>query len=103
MVAVTPRRGTTHAPAAPDVGSPRVTELPAGATLDGVRRLWGAWVRTDPEGSGSFDGLGRNVPLARLKPNAGSAAGGARGGAGGRGARGGGRGGNYGNADGTPH
>ncbi len=80
--------------------------LPPGATLEGVRRLEGAWVRTDPEGSGSFDGLGRNVPPAHLKPGAAGAGGAARGG---RGARGGGapggRGGNagYGNADGTPH
>ena len=54
------------------------------------RRLEGAWVRTDPEGSGSFGGLGANIPAAHLKPGV-SMGGGGRGGRGGAG--GGGRGG----------
>jgi hypothetical protein len=49
------------------------------------QRLEGAWVRTDPEGSGSFGGLGSNIPAARLKPGVSAA--------GGRGNRGGGAGG----------
>jgi len=53
------------------------------------RRLEGAWVRTDPDGSGSFGGLGSNIVPARLKPGV-SMAGAGRGGraGGGRGARG---------------
>jgi hypothetical protein len=53
-------------------------------------QLEGAWVRTDPNGSGSFDGLGQNIPPARLKPGAETAGGRGRGGFGrGRGGRGG--------------
>ena len=66
------------------------------------KRLEGAWVRTDPDGAGSFGGLGASIPPARLK--AGVAAGG-RGGRGG-GAPGGGRGPGRGapaSADTTPH
>ena len=54
------------------------------------RRLEGAWVRTDPDGAGSFGGLGSNIPAAHLKPGV-SMAGGGRGGRGG--GPGGGRGG----------
>jgi hypothetical protein len=53
------------------------------------KRLEGAWVRTDPDGSGSFGGLGSSIAPARLKPGVtmpGAGQGG-RGGAG-RGARG---------------
>jgi len=63
------------------------------------QRLEGAWVRTDPEGSGSFGGLGSNIPPARLKP--GVSVGGGRGGRGGAG--GGGRGAPAAPADATPH
>ena len=53
-------------------------------------QLEGAWVRTDPDGSGSFGGLGSNIPAARLKP--GAAAMGGRAGGRGAGARGAGAG-----------
>lgn len=57
------------------------------------KRLEGAWVRTDPDGAGSFGGLGASIPPARLKPGVSMAGGrGGRGGGapgGGRGARGG--------------
>jgi hypothetical protein len=85
------------------------TALPPGATLEAVKLLEGAWVRTDPDGSGSFGGLGKNIPPAKLKAT--SNAGGA--GAGGRGGRGGGQGGRaagggngapgYGDPNGAPH
>jgi hypothetical protein len=52
-------------------------------------RLEGAWVRTDPDGSDSFGGLGRNIPAARIKPGVSAAGGGGRG-RGGRGGRAGG-------------
>lgn len=61
---------------------------PAGPNL----RIEGDWVRTDPEGSDSFDGLAANYPKAELKPEF-AAAQAARGGGGGRGGPGGGRGG----------
>jgi hypothetical protein len=48
-------------------------------------RVEGDWVRTDPEGSGSFDGLAAQFPTAELTP-AGVEARGAGGGRGGRGA-----------------
>src|ERR1051326_419113 len=49
-------------------------------------RLEGDWVRIDPDGAGSFDGLGASIPPAQLLPGVG--------GTGGRGGRGrGGRGG----------
>jgi hypothetical protein len=63
--------------------------LVAGASSPGQDRsgrIEGAWVRTDPEGSGSFGGLAANFPQAVLTPEAA----GARGGGGGRGGRGGG-------------
>lgn len=46
------------------------------------KRLEGAWVRTDPNGSGSFDGLGSSITPARLKPGV-AMGGGRRGGRGG--------------------
>jgi hypothetical protein len=54
-------------------------------------RVEGDWVRTDPEGSGSFDGLAAQFPPAELTPAGVEArgAGGGRGGRGGGGARGG--------------
>jgi hypothetical protein len=63
-----------------------IQEAPSAAA-----QLEGAWVRTDPHGSGSFGGLGANIPPARLKPgaSAGGARGGRAGGAGGRAAGGG--------------
>ncbi len=48
--------------------------------------LEGDWVRIDPDGAGSFDGLGASIPPAQLLP--GVSAGGGRGGRG-RGGRGG--------------
>ena len=48
-------------------------------------RLEGDWVRIDPDGAGSFDGLGASIPPARLLPGV---SGGSRGGRG-RGGRGG--------------
>jgi|RhiMethySRZTD1v2_1073278.scaffolds.fasta_scaffold09241_6 hypothetical protein len=68
-----------------------VLTLAAGArqaTPSSWQRLEGAWVRTDPEGSGSFGGLGANIPAARLKPGVSMSGGGrgARGAGGGRGA-----------------
>src|SRR5689334_7725178 len=50
-------------------------------------RLEGDWVRIDPDGAGSFDGLGASIPPAKLLP--GVSAGAGRGGRG-RGGRGGG-------------
>jgi hypothetical protein len=61
--------------------SPR-TQAPAAASV----RLEGDWVRIDPDGAGSFDGLGASIPPAQLLP--GVSAGGGRGGRG-RGGRGG--------------
>src|SRR6185503_11608178 len=58
------------------------TQAPAAASV----RLEGDWVRIDPDGAGSFDGLGASVPAAKLLP--GVSAGGGRGGRG-RGGRGG--------------
>ena len=49
-------------------------------------RLEGDWVRIDPDGAGSFDGLGASIPPAQLLP--GVSAGAGRGGRG-RGGRGG--------------
>jgi len=80
-------------------------QLPNAPSADTVKRLEGAWVRRDIEGAGSFDGLGRSIPPAQLKPEAANLARGGRGG----GARGGGRGGNAAGgargatADATPH
>jgi hypothetical protein len=48
-------------------------------------RLEGDWVRIDPDGAGSFGGLGASIPPAQLVPGAGGGRGGGR--------RGGGRGG----------
>ena len=60
---------------------------PAGASAAAASaRLEGDWVRIDPDGAGSFDGLGASVPPAKLLP--GVTAGGGRGGRG-RGGRGG--------------
>ena len=67
-------------------------------------RLEGDWVRIDPDGAGSFGGLGASIPPAQLLPGAAAAAG--------RGGRGGGRGGRGGapvpestspNAEGVPY
>jgi hypothetical protein len=54
-------------------------------------RLEGDWVRIDPDGAGSFDGLGASIPPAQLLPGvtAGGGRGGRGGGPGGRGGRGG--------------
>src|SRR5436190_17126163 len=74
------------------------TPAPAAAST----RLEGDWVRIDPDGAGSFDGLGASVPPARLLP--GVSAG--RGGRGGRGNRGGAPGGaqpGVPNAEGVPY
>ena len=62
--------------------SPRA-QTPAAAASP---RLEGDWVRIDPDGAGSFDGLGASIPPAQLLP--GVTAGGGRGGRG-RGGRGG--------------
>ena len=57
------------------VPSPRAqTPAPAAASP----RLEGDWVRIDPDGAGSFDGLGASIPPAQLLP--GVTAGGGRGG-----------------------
>jgi len=59
----------------------------AQSTATASSRLEVDWVRIDPDGAGSFDGLGASIPPAQLLPGVG-------GGAGGRGGRGrGGRGG----------
>ena len=58
------------------------TPAPAAASS----RLEGDWVRIDPDGAGSFDGLGASIPPAQLLP--GVTASGGRGGRG-RGGRGG--------------
>jgi len=55
--------------------SPRA-QSPAAAST----RLEGDWVRIDPDGAGSFDGLGASIPAAQLLP--GVAAAGGRGGRG---------------------
>ncbi len=59
-------------------------------TMPAAALLEGAWVRTDPDGAGSFGGLGRSIPPAKLKAgvsmNAGGRGGGGRGGRAGRGA-----------------
>jgi hypothetical protein len=65
------------------------------------QRLEGAWVRTDPEGSGNFGGLGSTITPARLKPGV-AMPGGGRGGRG-RGGQGDGRGAPPAAADSTPH
>src|SRR4051812_46511775 len=52
------------------------TQSPAAAST----RLEGDWVRIDPDGAGSFDGLGASIPAAQLLP--GVAAAGGRGGRG---------------------
>jgi hypothetical protein len=51
-------------------------------------RLEGDWVRIDPDGAGSFGGLGASIPPAQLLPgvSAGAGRGGGRGGGAGRGA-----------------
>jgi hypothetical protein len=54
--------------------------------MPAVAQLEGAWVRTDPDGSGSFGGLGRSIPPAKLKAGVSMNAGG-RGGGGGAGER----------------
>lgn len=79
------------------VPSPRA-QAPAAAST----RLEGDWVRIDPDGAGSFDGLGASVPPARLLPGV-SAGRGGRGG--GRGNRGGAPGAQPGtpNAEGVPY
>jgi len=59
-----------------------LAQSPAAANL----RLEGDWVRIDPDGAGSFDGLGASIPPAQLLP--GVSAGAGRGGRG-RGGRGG--------------
>jgi hypothetical protein len=64
-----------------------------------VQRLEGAWVRRDTEGAGSWDGLGKSIPPAQIKPEA-AAAGMGRGA---RGAGGGGRGARGAPIDTTPH
>jgi len=38
-------------------------------------RLEGDWVRIDPDGAGSFDGLGASIPPARLLPGVSAGAG----------------------------
>jgi hypothetical protein len=67
--------------------SPAASSVRAQAPPAASVRLEGDWVRIDPDGAGSFDGLGASVPPAKLLP--GVSAGGGRGGRG----RGGGRGG----------
>src|SRR5689334_16894850 len=67
-----------------------------------VARLEGAWVRVDTAGSGSFDGLGRSIPTAELKPDAAAGAGGRGGGRAGAGGRGGGGAGARGGGRGAP-
>jgi hypothetical protein len=67
-----------------------VSGAQAPATTGPNLRIEGDWVRTDPEGSGSFDGLAANYPKAELRPDflasqAGRGAGGRGGPAGGRG------------------
>jgi hypothetical protein len=49
-------------------------------------RLEGDWVRIDPDGAGSFDGLGASIPPARLLPGVSAGAGRGGRGRGGRGA-----------------
>src|SRR3954453_1320740 len=66
-------------------------QAPSPSTTPSLR-IEGDWVRTDPEGSGSFDGLAAQFPPAELTAagvEARGAAGGGRGGRGGAGARGG--------------
>jgi len=71
------------------VGSAIVSTAQSQApAVSAAAKLEGAWVRTDPDGSGSFRGLGKNIPAAHLKAGV-SMGGGARGGPGGRGGRGG--------------
>jgi hypothetical protein len=74
-------------------------DVRARPSKEAVQRLEGAWVRRDTEGAGSFDGLGRGIPAAELKPGVAAAG---RGGPGRGGARGGGRGAGP-AADATPH
>jgi hypothetical protein len=62
---------------------PRVVAQAAAQQPD--LRVEGDWVRTDPEGSGSFDGLGAQFPKAELLPGVQMAGGGGRGGRGGPG------------------
>ena len=75
-----------------------ITAAPQQQTMPAAwRSLEGAWVRIDPDGAGSFNGLGASIPPARLKPGTTVP---------GRGGRGGGRGGRGGAAtpvDSTPH
>src|SRR6478609_10255755 len=47
------------------------TPAPAAANS----RLEGDWVRIDPDGAGSFDGLGASIPPARLLPGVSAGAG----------------------------
>ena len=73
-----------------------VALLPAGGRLAAQAappdtRLEGDWVRIDPDGAGSFGGLGASIPPAQLRP-----------GVGGAGRRGGGRGGGRGRSGGLP-
>jgi hypothetical protein len=65
------------------------SSLPAQAPAS--TRLEGDWVRLDPDGVGSFDGLGASIPPAQLLPGVSPVAGrgGAGRGGGGRGGRGG--------------
>lgn len=68
------------------------------------RRIEGDWVRIDPDGSGSFGGLGSNFARAQLRPEAAARGGGGRGGGGRGGARGGAAaGGGQPNAPGVPY
>jgi hypothetical protein len=80
--------------------------LSAQAPATTTARLEGDWVRIDPDGAGTFGGLGASIPPAQLLPGVSAAAG--RGGGG----RGGGRGGRGGppvvesskpNAEGVPY
>jgi len=64
--------------------------LAAQPTPATAARLEGDWVRIDPDGAGSFGGLGASIPPAQLLPGASAAAGRGGGGrGGGRGGRGG--------------
>ena len=64
--------------------------LSAQAPSTSTARLEGDWVRIDPDGAGSFGGLGASIPPAQLLPGVSAAAGRGGGGrGGGRGGRGG--------------